>query len=476
MALDIKAVRAVCDTSQSTIDFTDTGFGTPKAALFVAGTGASDATAAAHNIMSIGAVDGTNERVAAWHDEDAQVAADTRRRATNDECVMWVAHNGAIEGECNWNSWITDGVRLTVGDNPPANRYIHAILFGGSDITNVKVGDFTASATEDATVDVDVGFTPDLVFFFSSMNPFDDSNGYNTKASIGWAINDSGNPQIACGYRSKESEADPRVHQRFDTNRIAVSGYYTVGGTDDRSYELTDWLSNGTNGFEVTTREASKGLDIGYLAIKFSANVSMDVGNYTMPTSIGDDPIAGVGFQPDVVFLLGSIITSTGSWVSGATHGLSVVDGTDDYSFYGSGEDGNTDSNTQTLSDDQAIHIPSDDGTDEIKATHVSMDAGGFTLNYSDVFGSACYCGYLALAVGAALALEQEGFRFRNDDGSESAATWRQNQDVQDSVQPGGKARVRFVVNATGDPTSKQFQIEGRVKDTGSWRKLEPPS
>jgi hypothetical protein len=72
--------------------------------------------------------------------------------------------------------------------------------------------------------------------------------------------------------------------------------------------------------------------------------------------------------------------------------------------------------------------------------------------------------------------LEQEGFRWRNDDGSESAATWRQNQDVNDGLGAGAKARLRFLINATGDPATKQYQIEGRVKGVGSWRKLEPPT
>jgi hypothetical protein len=72
--------------------------------------------------------------------------------------------------------------------------------------------------------------------------------------------------------------------------------------------------------------------------------------------------------------------------------------------------------------------------------------------------------------------LEQEGFRWRNDDDSESAASWRQNQDVNDGLGAGAKARLRALINATGDPAAKQYQLEGRVKGVGAWRKLEPPS
>lgn len=63
------------------------------------------------------------------------------------------------------------------------------------------------------------------------------------------------------------------------------------------------------------------------------------------------------------------------------------------------------------------------------------------------------------------LSLEQEGFGFRNDDGSETTATWRQAQDTNDSVSSATRFRLRFLVNATGDLPAKNFSI--RVKKSG---------
>jgi len=56
--------------------------------------------------------------------------------------------------------------------------------------------------------------------------------------------------------------------------------------------------------------------------------------------------------------------------------------------------------------------------------------------------------------------LEQEGFRFRNDDGSETTATWRQAQDADDSVSPSTVVRLRVLVNGTNDPAAENFRIE----------------
>ena len=69
--------------------------------------------------------------------------------------------------------------------------------------------------------------------------------------------------------------------------------------------------------------------------------------------------------------------------------------------------------------------------------------------------------------------IEQEGYRFRNDDGSESAATWRQVQDVVDSISAGVNVRLRILLNASGDPASSQFQLEYRKVGNADWLKIE---
>ncbi len=71
------------------------------------------------------------------------------------------------------------------------------------------------------------------------------------------------------------------------------------------------------------------------------------------------------------------------------------------------------------------------------------------------------------------ITLEQEGFRFRNDDGSEVAATWRQIQDVDDTIAPNTNIRLRILVNASGDPETSQFQLEYRKVGSANWHKVD---
>jgi hypothetical protein len=108
-------------------------------------------------------------------------------------------------------------------------------------------------------------------------------------------------------------------------------------------------------------------------------------------------------------------------------------------------------------------------------ATKTPAGATGTSWPSSGV-GSDDYAAmHIAFAIGAAVSptLEQEGFRFRNDDGSESTATWREVQDTNDNVARVTTIRLRMLINATNDPNSQGYQIEARKAGSLDWRKLQ---
>lgn len=57
--------------------------------------------------------------------------------------------------------------------------------------------------------------------------------------------------------------------------------------------------------------------------------------------------------------------------------------------------------------------------------------------------------------------LVQEGGRFRNDDGSETTATWITGQDANISLNAGQRIRIRILLDARGNPPSQQYRITG---------------
>jgi hypothetical protein len=71
-----------------------------------------------------------------------------------------------------------------------------------------------------------------------------------------------------------------------------------------------------------------------------------------------------------------------------------------------------------------------------------------------------------------AATLDQEGFRLRNDDGDEDAASWKEAQDANITAPKNANIRLRMIVDATGDPATAQYQLEYR-RSGQLWRKVE---
>lgn len=91
----------------------------------------------------------------------------------------------------------------------------------------------------------------------------------------------------------------------------------------------------------------------------------------------------------------------------------------------------------------------------------VVQDAGTNTIDYTG-----------QLTVPAVPTLEQEGFRWRNDDGTEATATWAAVQDTGLTVPSGQTKRLRVLVNTTGDSASTQYQLEYRKVGETDWSPL----
>lgn len=99
-------------------------------------------------------------------------------------------------------------------------------------------------------------------------------------------------------------------------------------------------------------------------------------------------------------------------------------------------------------------------GSTQLKATAGSVSSG-WTASGTNPWIN----GVIEVREAQQFSIEQEGFRFRNDDDNEADATWRQNQDVNDSIVKDTNLRLRVLLNATGDAPTEQFQLE--YKETG---------
>jgi len=66
---------------------------------------------------------------------------------------------------------------------------------------------------------------------------------------------------------------------------------------------------------------------------------------------------------------------------------------------------------------------------------------------------------------------EQEGYRWREDDGTETTATWIDAQDTDIFRSKDTPMRLRTLTNyKSGDPTPRQFKLQWRKVGDPTWR------
>ena len=69
--------------------------------------------------------------------------------------------------------------------------------------------------------------------------------------------------------------------------------------------------------------------------------------------------------------------------------------------------------------------------------------------------------------------VEQEGFRFRADDGTETTATWIDTQDTNIVRQQSTNTRLRIVLNSTLDRGAESYRLEFREVGGTTWIPIE---
>jgi hypothetical protein len=71
------------------------------------------------------------------------------------------------------------------------------------------------------------------------------------------------------------------------------------------------------------------------------------------------------------------------------------------------------------------------------------------------------------------LQLVQSAFRFRNDDGTETTATWKVPQNQNTSITVGRTIRIRFQIDAYDDQPEKQFKLQYRKVGDVVWKDVQ---
>ena len=390
MGIAVDVVEFTLNTGAGTQDITGSLGGlTPKAALFFVTRGTVNGTAAAHAAISIGAATGvSNEWAFHGNAEDGQASEDTRRVTRSTRCIILTDPGvSTVDMDAEFSAWITNGARINITTASSAYKGI-CVLFAGSDLTahanNAALGD-----TLDLETNITApGFEPELVF-----SALCDSQAMDTDSATLWlsfGIVHNGvsitQRQIAFRITNGASSGDPRCEIRNDSG---------IGTENDWQGDYTNFDASG---FSIISRSnGANDSSVGYLALDFNGVVDISLDSEASPTSIGNNATTNPGFTPQAVIGCQSYLQSFNSNTTDSdagAWGLLGFTGSTEVCTAIADEDAAATTNTQSHIDGNAVDVPNDDGTVALTASYVSMDATGYTLNWSDVEAGAARQGF----------------------------------------------------------------------------------
>jgi hypothetical protein len=469
VAQSIAVVRGTLSADlNGTTDFTKSGFGTPSAAIIIAGEANQTANPAQHARLSVGFWDGTSDFAMGVFSQDAVTTMNAIRGSAHGAGVLMTSGGASISARYGVST-ITDGIRLTMEvDNTALARHCTVIMFSG---ISAKAGSLNMHVTQDSSTESgSIGFAPSLVFCTTISNAEDESQ-LDACISFGFAAS-SGQRTIAFG--SAYGVGNEVANALFSESRccgLALNDVIQWTG------EVTTF---GSDTFTITTRDGTTAApEVYYLALG-GGDLSFDFGTLNSRTTVGSDQI-NTAINPDAIIVALSTATGTSLETGSGANGFMVgaADDNGQYAHNISVGDTLAAANSNSASqNDRLIDLDTSVGntrTDMVDATIV-FNTTNFEIAYNLVNPTARKGWWVTLA-GQALTYTQEAYRWRYDDGDEDGATFSTYQDESGSASIGTTKRLRVIVNVAGNPGSpsaKQFELQYRKagSPTDEWKKV----
>lgn len=394
-----KAGNFAKSTSTGVQNVTGLGF-TPEVIFFFTSGQANFDTAAAFSPLSMGFMD-SNLNQFVMSDNDADDVDPTRcdRSFRTDHCIQdwngssyaWSASAGAVN---------SDGFDI-YWDNADAftGQQVYVAMSG---LTNYVVGtDTSGTATGDYSYTT-VGFQPDVVFFVGGNN--DTSEGAATSAlkSLGWATGSGSEAML------ETVSVDGQGTSACDRQQAGGLCYAkaTVNQADSENASFKSLDANGyTLNFKTDDGSARK---FGRTAL---AGLRAKASSFVMSTSTGAQSVTGIGFQPELLMFIWQGDTAD-QWSIHSRFLIGAATAADqEYARHSAGADGAARSDTnRRITNDSCLLRSGVTGTPAVldEANLTSLDADGFSINWSTNAATASKIHYLALAsqtAGAAAAV-----------------------------------------------------------------------
>lgn len=394
MALSVKVGYVDLSAATGSQAFTGVGF-LPKCLLLfnsALSTASAFATEAANMYTMVGlGVSSTERAVAGGSAENGVGAAnaDSYRWLFTDRVLHQTQPNAT--GTVLWNvgmvSLDADGFTLTK-TTAVANRTLY-MAFGGTSLTNVKVGGGTVTSGTGAISFTGVGFRPDLLIFL--VKPTSGNGDHeNAQMAMGWA-NGLTQAGWSCFYDDESSPTnsvgvllpDTAV---ITTSAAGISNSAQLSTMDSDGFTLNRLVSSGVN------------YAMAYMAFKFS-DIVTKIGVETQGTSTGTKATTGLSQTPQAMLLGGASRVAGTSTTDHFRGFLGATDGTTFLCNAYSAEDAETTSRTIRSHKEKiaaAVRNAAGTPTTDAEADFTSFAADTFTIDWTTADATAREFSYLA--------------------------------------------------------------------------------
>lgn len=402
MALSAKTNQITGGAATGDAATTDPGF-QPKALLIFNGLQTADG-AVADAQWNLG-VAGSNatERSAGWNSDDNTASSDVCRQFSTTECIH-VQTAGTITDNvtATLTSFDVTGFTLNFTTLVTASPKYNYLALGGSDITNVVTGSQAADTTTGPMVVSGLGFQPDVVFLFITLQTA--AGDANNNSQYGFGVMDGAGNQWACGGKAQNAQATMNTSRIFSNTKCINIPLTTSNG----AFFEASFTSMDSDGFTINidTTDGTAML-IGYMAIKGG---QWKVGTETQKTSTGSKQTTGIGFTPSGV-IFGSVCdTQTAGTADHNRQSFGVSTGaSNNTAIFAGDSDATANAVASTIMRaNKCIVLATEGGatpTVNAEAAISGFGSDDFTLNWSTADATARVFGYVAFGANGGSAL-----------------------------------------------------------------------
>lgn len=337
------------------------------------------------------------EKSAGYNSDDNVATSDVVRTfRTGDIIRNYTSGTTTSNLAATFTSFDATGFTLNWGDVTLPLAAYNYLAFGGADVTNVKTESFASNLIAGNQSVTGVGFQPDIVFLFGTLQTANGVANNNNQFTLGVM---TASAQWSVGVKSANGQATMNTSRSFSNTKC-----FTMPTTASNViFQDMSFVSMDSDGFTFSIDTAGgSAILIGYMAIKGG---QWKVGTDTQKTSTGTKATTGIGFTPAGVIFSTACDTQTSGTADNSRFCFGVSTGASNNVAVWAGDSDNVpDSIADTIMSNTKCIVSATEGTPttDAEANIDSFSSDTFTLNWTTADATARVFGYVAFGDNAA--------------------------------------------------------------------------